>query len=563
MLAGALAALVALPASAAAAPLITDGPPAETGRSSAVVHATIDPNGADTTWLVEYGLTTGYGGTSVEDLVLDTDGPTEVAPRLTGLAPGATYHYRFVADPSTSPVFGPDRTLTTKADDAPGVLGQALAGDPGLVAGATFEARPPLSAAVPSAAITDPLGGFPLDPPSAVLLTTGSADLAGVPEQARLADTSLGGAGGRGDTAYDITTLRVDLDVPTGRSCLSVDFSFLSEEFPEFVGQEYNDAFVAEIDRTTWTTSGSAITAPDNFAFDPNGRVVSVNGVGDTQVSPAQAAGTVYDAATPVLRASVPITPGPHALYLSVFDQGDSALDSAVLLDRLITTSDTGAACASGAVDASRPRPPSGGLGTAAPIGGGVVASGAAGGTPQPVLRRQAVGARVSGTVLVTPPRGKRFTLGAADAIPLGSLVDARRGHLRLTAADGNGGTMGGEFWGGVFKVTQSSEVPVRTVLALAQDVGLRGCPAGSARSAKKRRKPGSRFLWGDGKGRFRTTGKNAAATVRGTRWLLRDSCAGTLVKVARGTVDVRDLVRRRTVPVKAGSSYLARPRRG
>jgi ferric-dicitrate binding protein FerR (iron transport regulator) len=69
-----------------------------------------------------------------------------------------------------------------------------------------------------------------------------------------------------------------------------------------------------------------------------------------------------------------------------------------------------------------------------------------------------------------------------------------------------------------------------------------------------------SRQLWGhDSKGRFVTRGRNAVATVRGTIWLVRDTCAGTLVKVKRGEVAVRDLVRKRTVTVKAGHSYLAR----
>src|SRR4029079_956152 len=38
---------------------------------------------------------------------------------------------------------------------------------------------------------------------------------------------------------------------------------------------------------------------------------------------------------TVLLSASTQITPGPHALYLSIFDQGDQILDSAVFLDNL------------------------------------------------------------------------------------------------------------------------------------------------------------------------------------------------------------------------------------
>ena len=65
--------------------------------------------------------------------------------------------------------------------------------------------------------------------------------------------------------------------------------------------------------------------------------------------------------------------------------------------------------------------------------------------------------------------------------------------------------------------------------------------------------------LWGNGKGRFRTSGKYSSATVRGTFWLTEDRCDGTLTTVKRGIVDVRDFVRKKTLAVKAGHSYLAR----
>ena len=75
-------------------------------------------------------------------------------------------------------------------------------------------------------------------------------------------------------------------------------------------------------------------------------------------------------------------------------------------------------------------------------------------------------------------------------------------------------------------------------------------------------KKPKSRRLWGDGKGKFRTKGRYAAATVRGTRWLTQDTCAGTLIRVTQGTVNVRDNVLRKTVIVRKGKRYLAKPRR-
>jgi hypothetical protein len=82
-----------------------------------------------------------------------------------------------------------------------------------------------------------------------------------------------------------------------------------------------------------------------------------------------------------------------------------------------------------------------------------------------------------------------------------------------------------------------------------------------SIRSVDKKKGPKSVLgkLWGSGKGKFKTSGKYASATVRGTIWLTQDECDGTLVRVKRGTVSVRDLKRKKTVTVKTGHSYLAR----
>ncbi len=48
---------------------------------------------------------------------------------------------------------------------------------------------------------------------------------------------------------------------------------------------------------------------------------------------------------------------------------------------------------------------------------------------------------------------------------------------------------------------------------------------------------------------------------MRGTKWLTKDTCAGTLTRVMQGSVVVRDLVKHRTVLVKRGKQYLARAR--
>jgi len=78
---------------------------------------------------------------------------------------------------------------------------------------------------------------------------------------------------------------------------------------------------------------------------------------------------------------------------------------------------------------------------------------------------------------------------------------------------------------------------------------------ARAAAATTKRRK-----LWGSDKGgRFRTHGRNSVATVRGTRWSTRETCAGTVTRVMQGAVEVRDLRAGRTVTVRKGHAYLAR----
>ena len=79
---------------------------------------------------------------------------------------------------------------------------------------------------------------------------------------------------------------------------------------------------------------------------------------------------------------------------------------------------------------------------------------------------------------------------------------------------------------------------------------------AAGARAARK----SVRELWGSGKGRFRTRGRHAAATVRGTEWSIEDRCDATVVRVRSGVVDVEDFATGRTVAVRAGESHVATP---
>ena len=177
----------------------------------------------------------------------------------------------------------------------------------------------------------------------------------------------------------------------------------------------------------------------------------------------------------------------------------------------------------------------------------------AVGPAPPPVFHKTVTVRRVSGRVLVKVPGSKRFvSLSAAGSVPLGASVDVTHGRLALSSVPSKTGRpQTVQLYSGQFKVTQPGKVTQFTLNAPLASCG------GKASAAKK--SPRTRKLWGDGKGAFRTAGRYSAATVRGTRWLVQDSCAGTLTRVVRGVVSVRDDVRHRTVTLRAGKTYLAR----
>ena len=231
---------------------------------------------------------------------------------------------------------------TPDAADLAGAM--ASAGFP--VTGSEFETLPPHG--TPTAVGNSPLAGFPTDGPTYAILSTGDAGDADDPGSYTLGDN--GGGHVRGDTDYDVVILRVDFTVPSELNCLQFDFKYLSDEWPTWVKSPFNDAFIAELDHSTWTTSGTTISAPDNFAFDPDGQPITVNAAGATAMQAQFADGTRYGGATPVLTAGTLLTPGSHSLFLSIFDQGDHIADSTVFLDNLkLSFAPTAADCPRGA----------------------------------------------------------------------------------------------------------------------------------------------------------------------------------------------------------------------
>jgi FG-GAP-like repeat len=178
---------------------------------------------------------------------------------------------------------------------------------------------------------------------------------------------------------------------------------------------------------------------------------------------------------------------------------------------------------------------------------------------PAPVAGKTVNGARKSGKVTFRKPGSKKFvTLTAKAQIPVGSVIDTRKGRIAITAAQGKGKTATADFFDGLFKLTQTKGAKPATTLSLTEKLS---CPKGKKASAAAKKKK-SRRLWGSGHGRFTTKGSYSAATVRGTKWLVQDTCTSTTTKVAAGVVAVRDLVRHKTIVVRKGKRYVAHRKR-
>ncbi len=183
-----------------------------------------------------------------------------------------------------------------------------------------------------------------------------------------------------------------------------------------------------------------------------------------------------------------------------------------------------------------------------------------------PVIGERMAVAPAAGTVLVRLPGSERFApLSSGAAIPIGSVIDTRRGRITMTTALPDGAVQTASFWGGTFTVRQARTGSGIVRLRLQAATGC-SRPAGAARGhsedARRNGRAASRrpALWGkDRNGRYRTEGANSVATVRGTEWLTVNRCDGTLTRVREGAVLVRDLRTGRGVLVTAGRSYLAR----
>ncbi len=153
------------------------------------------------------------------------------------------------------------------------------------------------------------------------------------------------------------------------------------------------------------------------------------------------------------------------------------------------------------------------------------------------MLTHSVVVVRISGRVSVEVRGGQRFlNLTAPRSVPVGSTIDTTRGVVELVTADiSPGKRQRGLFYGGAFVVSQDASGLATLRLTSGRRAGALCGRGGKARAASGRSV--LRLLHGTAHGRFRTRGRYAAATVRGTRWTTIDSCNGTTIDDRAGSV--------------------------
>lgn len=168
-------------------------------------------------------------------------------------------------------------------------------------------------------------------------------------------------------SVYDLIAVKLELKAPRNGKGVKFDFNFFTSEWPGYVCSKFNDSFIAFL-----TAEGFNNGLGDNISFDANNNPLSVNnnffdrctpnvatgcqfgskaGTSTCAAGPAELAGTGFGAtgqwcapfgsdtstaggATGWLTTQAPVTPGEtFTLEFMIWDTGDGALDSSVLID--------------------------------------------------------------------------------------------------------------------------------------------------------------------------------------------------------------------------------------
>jgi hypothetical protein len=330
----------------------------------------------------------------------------------------------------------------------------------------------------------------------------------------------------------------VEFDFVPASSVVQFNYVFSSEEYNDFANTQFNDVFAFFVNGTNCATvpgTGEPVSVNAINNGNPGGDMTPHNAeLFRDNVRPASTIDTEMDGLTTVLACNVTVNAGQtNHMKLAIADASDGIVDSAVFLQ------------AESLVPLPAGPPPGGD----APLGPPI---------PNQTVNTQAV----EGTVLVKLPGETEFTpLEGKSQIPVGSQLDTTNGKVEIeSASDFSGGTRIGQFYGGIFTVTQNDKGGgLITHMQLVPRVGC-GKPKSSAGVHASGKKGSGNGMWGSEKGGGHSTGgKKGSGSARGTIWFVGDRCDGTtLAKVTEGKVKFRDFERKKTVTLKAGDRYVA-----
>jgi hypothetical protein len=106
-------------------------------QTDVALGASVDSQGADATYHVEYGTTTSYGAQTSDQALNGASSPAAVSVDVTPLQPGTTYHARLVVTNDGGTTYGPDVTFTTASNATPPTPAPSV----GAVSASTPDAR--------------------------------------------------------------------------------------------------------------------------------------------------------------------------------------------------------------------------------------------------------------------------------------------------------------------------------------------------------------------------------------------------------------------------------------
>lgn len=514
--------------------------------------------------------------------VLDFEGFGDDPPVLAALYPGSG------ATLSAPEECGTSRALVVPPDCA-GVVdnghdsAHALEVDQNLngTADLTISFTQPQASVAMWLAVAQPFGDFGVG--NEVTLDATSADGQSVFAQAPVVDLDgspfgkpamlVAPAGGPLISSIHLST--GGIDVTTGDTFFVDDIAFSPDAQPDtaitagppsvsrsasatftFAGSQTGDDFSCTLDGGAAAPCASPFTAGGLAAGGHTLQVAAVDAFGRTDATPATYTWTVD--LTPPASAAAP--PPPDA-------DGDGVPD---------TADDCPAKANPAQADADHD-----GVGNACEVG--------APGTDPPVDGRIVIVRVLSGQVFVKLPAHASTArhlaqaapiagfvpLKGVAALPVGTLVDARRGTLSLTSTvDGRRISRGGRtqtatLSAGIFAIRQrrlaeGSRRRIPTDLALKGPPGaahacvstpvsgpIKGLPRNPIRSLTARVT----------KGVFRVLGGAGIVTATRATWSTQDLCAGTRTIVGKGRVRVLDINHQTTATVRAGRSLLVRAR--